>query len=103
MENIKDLILSTKGRFFTVVFLKKDGEPRVMVCRTGVKKGLTGKGMSYNPLEKNLLPVYDVIKSKQEHKAEYRMIPLDPERIVEVKIRGKTYVPDKKGNAREVH
>jgi len=60
------------GRIFTVDFIKRtNGEFRRMVCRRGVRKGLTGKGMAYDPLRKSLLTVWDV------QKGAYRMISLD--------------------------
>lgn len=47
-------------KIFSVTFRKKNGEMRDMVCRTGVKKGVTGKGMNYCPVSKGLLSVYDM-------------------------------------------
>ena len=38
--NMKQKIESTRGKFFTVNFVKKDGSVRKMLARTGVKKGL---------------------------------------------------------------
>ena len=67
---VKDLIKTSKGRFFTVIFTKKNGETREMNCRLGVKKGLTGEGMKYNPSDYNLMVVYDA------QKKDYRMIKL---------------------------
>jgi hypothetical protein len=56
------------GRIFTVCFRKRtNGEIRVMTCRRGVRKGLTGKGMSYDPLSKALLTVWDVQKGAYRH------------------------------------
>lgn len=100
---MKEALLGTKGRFFTISFIEKKtdkGIPKVrtMTCRTGVKKGITGKGMSYDPIERNLLPVVDIRKSKETGKIERRMVPLDPERVVEVKINGVRYIPDDEGN-----
>ena len=57
--NTKQWIESTRGRFFTVEFVKKDGSNRKMLARTGVKKGLVGAGRS-TQLAENLLCVYDV-------------------------------------------
>ena len=55
------LITSTKGRIFCVTFIKRSTrEERVMVCRTGVKKGVTGKGMSYSPSDHSLKVVYEM-------------------------------------------
>jgi hypothetical protein len=50
------------NKIFTATFIKKDGSVRVMNCRRGVKKGVKGVGMSYDPYQKNLLPVYDMQK-----------------------------------------
>lgn len=58
IKGLKD----TKGRIFRAVFIKKDGTERVMVARTGVRKGVKGTGMSYNPESKGLVPVYDMRK-----------------------------------------
>ena len=38
----KQLMEQTKGRFFTVKFIKKDATVRIMNCRLGVKKYLHG-------------------------------------------------------------
>lgn len=70
------------GKFFTVTFIKKDGTIRKMNARLGVTKGLTGKGMAYNPIERNLLPVFDM------HKQAYRMINADT--IQKIKFEGQT-------------
>jgi len=39
-----ELIGRTKGRIFSATYNKKNGETRVIVCRTGVKKGVKGTG-----------------------------------------------------------
>jgi hypothetical protein len=74
----KQLIKDTKGKFFTVTFIKKDGTTRVMNARLGVKAYLRGGELPYNPEEKGLIPVYDV-KTK-----DYRMINVNT--ITNVKI-----------------
>ena len=66
--------------FFSVDFIKKNGDLRKMVCRLGVKKGVKGVGMSYNPTEKGLLCVYDVVKKG------FRMIVINT--IQKIQIRG---------------
>ena len=53
------LIKSTKGKFFTVYFTKKDGTSRIMNARLGVKAYLKGGTLPYNPDEKGLIPVFD--------------------------------------------
>lgn len=77
------LIHQTRGRIFGGVFIKKDGTERVFNARTGVKKGLKGKGLSFNPALKGLIPVYE-INSKG-----YRMINIDTLKIL--RINGSTY------------
>jgi len=72
------------GRIFTVDFIKRtNGELRTMVCRRGVRKGITGRGMNYDPLSKALLTVWDV------QKGAYRMISLD--NLVSLKMGGKSW------------
>ena len=64
-------IQQTDGQIFSARFVKKDGTVRDMVCRLGVKKGVTGVGMAYNPFDRNLVPVYDM------QKGEFRMINMN--------------------------
>jgi hypothetical protein len=68
--NIKNKILSTNGRFFSVKFIKADGSTRKMVARIGVKKHLRG-GESTVSHKDYLLTVFDVQKKA------YRNINLD--------------------------
>lgn len=79
-----ELINKSKGKIFTVTFRKKNGESRVMNCRLGVKKGVNGKGMNYNPSIKAMKPVFDMqIK-------EWRMLNL--ETIRELNINKEKYM-----------
>lgn len=66
----REVVRKTRGRFFSVEFLKKDGSPRKMVCRHGVRKYVNGTGMSYTPAKFGLMTVFDVQKKG------YRMINL---------------------------
>ena len=79
-----ELINKTKGKIFTAEFRKKDNTTRVMNCRLGVTKGLTGTGMAYNPSIKGLKPVFDMQAN------DYRMINLDT--ISKLKIGGETFI-----------
>jgi hypothetical protein len=82
-EAIK-MIKDTKGKFFTVTFIKRtDGSVRVMNARLGVKAYLKGGVLPYDPATKNLIPVFDIPKK------EYRMINLDT--ITKLKIGSKEY------------
>ena len=69
VETIERLVRG--GKIFSVTFIKKNGEERVMTARMGVRKGVSGVGMKYSPREKGLLPVYDM------QKGAYRMINAD--------------------------
>ena len=65
MENFKQTlseIQTANNTIFSVEFIKKDGSVRNMTARLHVKKGVKGTGMAYNPIEKGLLPVWDMQK-----------------------------------------
>lgn len=64
------LIKNSKGRTFSVVYKKQDGSVRLLNGRLGVKKGVTGKGLGYDPAKKGLIPVFDM-KAKG-----YRMVTI---------------------------
>lgn len=77
-EAIK-VIEDTKGKIFTVVFIKRsDGTERIMNARLGVKSRLKGGTLPYSPKEKRLIPVFDLKKD------EYRMINTDTIKMVKV-------------------
>ena len=59
------------GKFFSVVFVKKDGTVRKMLCRLGVTKYLKGGTQRYDPAALNMITVYDMIKRQ------YRTINLN--------------------------
>jgi hypothetical protein len=62
------LIKNTKGKFFTVTFIKRtNGKERVMNARLGVKAYLKGGVLPYDPASKNLLTVYDMGRRKYRH------------------------------------
>jgi len=73
--------VSRGGRIFSVIFTKKDGSERKMVCRKGVVKHLRG-GQSTTKHIKSLVTVYDT-QAKG-----YRSINLKTLKMV--KGRGKT-------------
>ena len=59
---INNILSSIGGKFFTVVFTKKDGSIRRMNCRTGVRRHLKGGGVpdGHVSTRKDMLVVYDV-------------------------------------------
>lgn len=89
-EQLQELVKNIpfdESSVFTVEFVKRTtGELRVMNCRRGVKKHLTGRpnssgtlGLGYNAKSKNLLPVFDM------QKREYRMINCETIRCLKYK------------------
>lgn len=89
LVDIIQLIKGTKGAFFTVKFIKKDGTERIMNCRLGVKKYLHGGELPYDPVAKGLLPVWDPVAAKTSDG--YRIINTNT--ISSAKIGGKEYEP----------
>jgi hypothetical protein len=83
-DQAKDLIKGTKGKFFTVSFIKRtDGTKRVMNARLGVKVYLKGGELPFDPEAKGLIPVYDI------QKKDYRLISVTS--IYYLKIGNKEY------------
>lgn len=73
MENqlLEHIIKGTRGKIFSATFIKKDGTLRKMTARLGVKKGVTGEGLKFNPRERSLVVVYEMSKRS------FRMINLN--------------------------
>ncbi len=80
---MRDLIESTKGKFFTVTFVKKDGTIRRATARTGVRKGVKGIGLGYNATDKGIKILW-VCDAEN-----FRAIKLDT--ILAIKFKGKNY------------
>ena len=60
-----DLIRGSKGKVFGVTFIKRtNGEERTMNARLGVKKGVTGEGLKFDPKQYALIPVYEMPKQQ---------------------------------------
>lgn len=59
------------GKIVSVRFVKKDGTVRVLNGRAGVKKGVTGVGMKYDPNARGLYTLFDM------HKEAFRMANLN--------------------------
>ena len=66
----KELINKSNGRIFSAVFIKKNGEHRLMNARTKVTKHLKkdAKPRPYEPSKYNLICVFDMLNKS------YRMI-----------------------------
>jgi hypothetical protein len=83
MDKINKVLEAMGNKIFTVTFTKKDGSTRVLNGRRGVRKGLNGVGMKYNPAEKGLITVYD-LKVK-----DYRSVRVDT--VTQVKSHNKIW------------
>ncbi len=75
-HKLEDLINTTrtgygKGRLFEVTFIKKNGQSRLMRCRLGMQRNLTGKGMTWNPRDKSMMTVWSA------DTRDYRLINLN--------------------------
>ena len=79
-----ELVNSSKGKFFTITFVKKDNSQRRMTARTGVKIGVNGQGMKYNPSDYGMKSVYDMAN------LDWRMINFKT--ATRLKINKKDYV-----------
>ena len=68
---MEQILKGTNGRIFSATFIKKDGTLRKMTARLGVKKGVTGECLKFNPRERSLVVVYEMSKRS------FRMINLN--------------------------
>ncbi len=84
------------GKIFNVTFVRRsDGQIRQMTCRRGVKRGVTGEGLKFDPRAYALLPVFDMNKVTRDaegqpvEKGAYRMVNL--EHLLTLKLGGVEY------------
>ena len=82
-DTAKQYIYETNGQIFSAVFRKKNGEKRLMNCRTKVRKYVKGIGLKFKPQERGLVTVFDL------QKGAYRFINL--ETLDQLKIAGIEY------------
>ena len=68
-DELKAMIKSTKGRFFSAEFIKANGSKRKIIGRIGCHKGVKGVGRKFQ--KENLVTVFDA------QAKEYRMINVD--------------------------
>jgi hypothetical protein len=61
-EQLKYILKNSKGKIMTIAYRKKDGSLRTINTRTGVKKDITGKGLTYNPDEYGYVILWDLNK-----------------------------------------
>ena len=82
-DTAKQYIYETNGQIFSAVFRKKNGEKRLMNCRTKVHKYINGVGLKFEPQDKGLMTVFDL------HAGGYRFINLKT--LERLKIKGVEY------------
>lgn len=68
-DEMVKMVKSTKGKWFSCTFIKKDGSMRIMNARVGCHKGVKGVGRKFQ--KENLVTVYDA------QAKEYRTINVD--------------------------
>ena len=77
----RSILKATKGQLFSVTFIKRaNGEQRTIVGRTGVRKGVTGTGLRYNPAERDLITIWDngkVPNAQGEKSQGHKTIPMN--------------------------
>ena len=79
-----DLIRGSKGKVFGVTFIKRtNGKERTMNARLGVKKGVTGEGLKFDPKQYALIPVYEMPTQQ------FRMVHL--EGLTSLNLEGEKY------------
>jgi hypothetical protein len=78
-DTAKRYIYQTNGKFFSAVFIKKNGDERLINCRINVKKYVKGIGLSFKPQDKGLMTVFDL------RKGEYRFINLRTLKSLKIK------------------
>jgi len=78
------MIKDSEGRIFGVSFIKRTtGELRHMSARRGVRKGVNGQGLKYDPESKQLITVYDM--NKEGHRM------LNTETLYRLSLQGTNY------------
>lgn len=90
--DVIDAFKKADGSLVSITFVKRTtGEVRKMLARTGVRKGVKGVGLKFNPRNKNLIGVYDFDKVREgaDPSKCYRFVPIDA--VISMKVRGKTY------------
>ena len=73
------------GKFVGVTFRKKNGQMRNLTGRAGVGKHTNGKGMAYNPADKNMITIWESTRSNRKSEGDkgYRMVTLH--RVIQIR------------------
>lgn len=83
--NFKDVILSHKGQFFSVAFVKKNGELRTVNGQVGVKENHLGANPTAH-IEKY------VTVAENLGGGEYKYVNVNVETITRLAVGGKVYI-----------
>jgi hypothetical protein len=82
----RSILKATNGQFFSVTFKTRGtGEIRTIVGRTGVRKGVSGGEMRYNPADHDAITVWDngsVANAEGKKSAGHKTVPLNDIREV---------------------
>ena len=69
---LRRFIGQSRGRVMSVTFYKRrNSKLRTMLCRVRVTKGVTGKGLAFEPKDKGLISVYDMQNKR------WRFVPVE--------------------------
>ena len=82
VDQVKNMVASTGGKFFTVTFIKKDGTPRTITGRIDVSKYTKG-GVAGWKANRNNIGIFEV------NEGHYRAF--NAERVTSLKIGGKLH------------
>jgi len=89
----RDILKATNGQFFSVTFRARGtGKERTIVGRTGVRKGLNGGELQYDPAHHNAMTVWDngnVANADGRKSTGHKTVPLND--IREVRAGGATF------------
>lgn len=91
-SKIEELRGKSKPQQFTATFIKKDNSIRVMTAMVGVKAGVSGKGMNWNPEDRGMLCVHECQNESQKGlPAEDKKRIINVMTLLMVKIDGEEY------------
>jgi len=59
-EDLVKILKGKRGKMLTIAYRKKDGSLRIINTVTGVRKNITGKGLTYDPDKYGYIILYDL-------------------------------------------
>ncbi len=89
---IEELRNQSQPQMFTATFIKKDNSIRVMTAMVGVKAGVSGKGLRWNPEERGMLVVHECLNENlKDAPAEDKKRIINIMTLLSLKIKGEEY------------